>query len=663
MSSLPLISRAEKNTKYQKFRTDIQALRGFAVLIVLFYHAQICGFSAGFLGVDVFFVISGFLITGIVKKSIERGDFNVTNFYFRRAKRLLPAAYVTYIITALLAPFLLGSSQMQDFEAQLAGAVTFTSNVVLWLQSGYFDEAAIQKPLLHIWSLAIEGQFYFILPVMMVLLPRRLWKPVAGFLLMASLLLCLLLVQSYSSVAFYSLPTRGWELALGAFGALIIIGRSLERLLKFLFWPALAILLILPAVSIADFHPGPDAVLICLATLVIILRKHPLMLNNPLVKGLGWLGNISYSLYLVHWPIWAFLNSAWIGKVDSFNIPFFLRLELLGCSFILAWLLHRFIEEPFRRADIKLSRRVLGYMVSITLCIALIPFGINRAVAIEKDYAHARHINGGFGGDCDFRTEFSSIPECRNSDQPEILFWGDSLAMQLVTGVLGTKDGVPQIVQATKSVCGPFLGLAPTDEEYNEKWAESCIDFNDSVVAYLDKADSIQTVVLSSIFMLHLHENRKLVEKNYESGEYRVIQAGQARAMTGLKKTVDTVRSLGKKVIVVAPPPVNGVNIGLCLERLDMGLPVIGDENDCRQISINSWKKAYGPVLDFLAALQQDADVEVIHPGDYLCESGSCETFIGDTYIYSDGCHFSDDGAVLVANNMNLVEKIEMSSR
>ena len=288
-----------KTNQAINLRADIQALRGYAVLIVLFYHAKIGFLQAGYLGVDIFFVISGFLITRLVKNSLERGDFSFSEFYFRRAKRLLPAAYVTFFVTALLTPFFLSSSEMIDFRMQMLGAVTFIGNIVLWQQSGYFGGAAGLKPLLHVWSLAIEEQYYFILPAFLFFLPRRYWKPATAFVLVCSFALCLFLVQKKAAATFYLLPTGGGN-SICSVGALFTINGRWEKVLKLMFSPALAALLLLPTIKIAGYHPGPDAFLICLATLIVILRYHPLLLRGWIMGALGRIGDISYSLYLVH---------------------------------------------------------------------------------------------------------------------------------------------------------------------------------------------------------------------------------------------------------------------------------------------------------------------------------------------------------------------------
>ena len=298
-----------------KNREDIQALRGIAVLLVVLFHVRLNLLSAGYLGVDIFFVISGFLITSMVTNQIRRGSFSFGEFYFRRAKRLLPAAYTTFLITALLSMWLLTSQEFKQFTQQLWGAVTFTSNIVLWRQGSYFGGEAELKPLLHTWSLAIEEQYYLALPAALYFIPVRHWLKSVLLVLVASAVLCMAVMAWKPDVAFYMFPTRAWELAVGSLGVFLHRHPKTEIWARHLFWPALLLMLVLPVFPLSSKHPGIDAWLVCWATLVVILAQYPLMNRGRVVGVLARVGDWSYSLYLVHWPIFALASNVWVGDL------------------------------------------------------------------------------------------------------------------------------------------------------------------------------------------------------------------------------------------------------------------------------------------------------------------------------------------------------------
>lgn len=644
----------------KKFRADIQILRGFAVLLVVAYHADIPLVPAGYLGVDVFFVISGFLITRLIKDKIHADDFSISQFYFRRAKRLLPAAYVTFTAVTVLSPFFLASSEINDFRAQAAGAVSFTANFVLWRQSGYFGGEAELKPFLHIWSLAIEEQYYFILPALMLIIPHRLWKPSAVILLGASLALCLYMVSKNPSATFYLLPTRAWELAAGSVGALIAMKWQSGKLVKQLFWPSLVALITLPMVSIANFHPGPDAILICIATLIVILRNHESLPENYVTHAMSRVGDISYSLYLVHWPVFSFLNNSWVGDAPP---PFTLRLGCIALSVVLAFMLNHYIEEPMRRTSIRSPIRLVTGAAFASVALVLTVFLIAGSVQSERDYAEARRANYGMNAACEFKGDFSPLPECRNSDNPTLLVWGDSFAMHLVPGLLANTSKIPSIIQATRSACGPLIGTALI---YNGQsaLAEDCAEFNDSVLRYLKETSSITTVVLASPFSYYVDtaSQFKLLDRDKVSGEYLTIDQSVKTTVERLRSTVDAVRALGKKVVVVAPPPSGGFNSARCLERLDNDLPSLGETVGCR-ISQLTYMRDSRLVLQLLRKLPDEADVGVVSFDGYLCSAGFCETRINGKIVYRDAGHLSYEGSTLLATETKLLERISTLAR
>ena len=641
-----------------KFRTDLQAMRGFAVLIVVLQHANPAFLHAGYLGVDIFFVISGFLITGLVARDLTAGTFSFGEFYFRRAKRLLPAAYATFLATAVAAVFFLDAREWQDFTAQLAGAATWTANLVLWQQTGYFAGAAALKPLLHVWSLSVEEQFYLLLPAALVLLPRRWWLPgiVAAFA--GSLALYLAWTRTHPDAAFYLLPSRAWELALGCAAALVAPRPSVQAIAGGLRWPALFVLLLVPAAPLG-LSPPAAAVVVCLAASVLVVRPQGAAETSSPLRLLARVGDFSYSLYLVHWPVFAFLNNAHAAN-PGLGTPSTaeLGIAVLGSVFG-GWLLYRTVELPVRRARIMRSRRVLGLAVLATLALVAVPLGISaraRVVAKEVglDYAWLRRDNVGFSPACEFYRSFSPIPQCRNSARPQLLVWGDSFAMQLVPGIVASAPRLG-VLQATKSSCGPFLGIAQYTDGFPRAYAQNCLSFNQSVLDYIRATPSLRTVALSSAFYPYFDESRHLVVHD-ASGE-RDAQPDEAIAARTLRATIGAIRATGKRVVLVAPPPSNGFDYTHCLERRARGRTVFGSFGDC-SLPEAEYRASKGHVLAFLDRVSREAGVEVVSFDALLCDGSRCATEQDGTFLYRDEGHLSYDGARLLGRRMRLGERL-----
>ena len=477
-------------------RVDIQALRGIAVLYVIVYHAGFGFPKSGFLGVDIFFVISGYLITGMICRELDAGEFSILEFYWRRAKRLLPATYCTLFITAVLSVFALTQAEFSSFVSQLLGSLALISNVVLWYQTGYFDIAAQLKPLLHMWSLSIEEQFYLLWPALLIATPLRYRNLMISALLAASLISCFALVADYPSASFYLLPTRAWELLIGALGATWKpnLGARSERNVGIV---AAAVIFLLPALQLDPVHPRFDALLVCVATLAALWTSPAILRNNVVATALGKVGDISFSLYLVHWPLLALSRNMYLGP-----LPATLKLAVILLSFPLATAQYWLVENPIHRSRLRPTRAAILAICLGAIAIAAFPVYRMAGISHERSWAEARRPVTGFGGACDYKTAaFTHLAGCQSSEHPKIAVWGDSYAMQLVPGMQATDPGFG-IVQATRATCGPFFSVAPTQNPLFPP--ETCLGFNEAVRAYLVATPDIQYVVLSSPFAQYI---------------------------------------------------------------------------------------------------------------------------------------------------------------
>lgn len=335
------------------YKREIDGLRAMAVLPVMLFHAGFETFSGGFVGVDVFFVISGYLITTIILAELEQGKFSIVNFYERRARRILPALFLVMLVCIPFAWLWLLPSDMRDFSQSLVAVSVFASNILFWRESGYFDTAAELKPLLHTWSLALEEQYYVLFPLFLMLFWRlgKRWILVTlGIVFVVSLAVAQWAVYAKPAAAFYLLSTRGWELLIGAIAAFYLskakrkeFGKSVGEIGGWL-----GVVLILYAVfaySKATPFPGLYALVPTLGTILVILFATQQTTVGKFVgnKAFVGVGLISYSAYLWHQPIFAFARTYTFGQL-SMEITS----SLIFFSFFLAFLSFRYVETPFR---------------------------------------------------------------------------------------------------------------------------------------------------------------------------------------------------------------------------------------------------------------------------------------------------------------------------
>lgn len=336
----------------KNFRYDINGLRAYAVILVVLFHFGITGFAAGFIGVDIFFVISGFLMTSIVIKSLDKGNFSLLNFYLARGIRIVPALFLVSTIVLILGWFLVLPTDYKALAKHTLSSINFFSNIVYWRESGYFDTDSHNKALLHTWSLSVEWQFYLVFPIIVALLYKI--KKSRNFLLtffilgtIISFILSIIITAKNPSAGFFLLPTRAWEMLVG--GLIFFIPKEkvpYKKPLEFIGFFLIAISCYI--FSTDTLWPSYNAVLPVLGAFLILLAHQQ---NSIFTKGsvFQWLGNNSYSIYLWHWPIVFFLH--YFYKNDDY---IFITAGII-LSMILGWLSYTYIENPTRKKLSNLS--------------------------------------------------------------------------------------------------------------------------------------------------------------------------------------------------------------------------------------------------------------------------------------------------------------------
>ena len=457
------------------FRADIAGLRALAVLPIVLFHAGLSQLAGGFVGVDVFFVISGFLITGIIIRDVNQDSFSVLEFYRRRVARIFPALILVLAFTLAAGALWMLPNEMRDLGASSAAASLFTSNFYFLLTTDYFGGAAEAKPLLHTWSLAVEEQFYLFYPVMILLILKRLraWLSLIIFAVcLASFSLAVVVGQFRPELSFYMLPTRAWELGVGALIALNSFPKVAPRLRQGLAVLGLAMItLAIVVVRPNEFFPGPNALLPVLGTALLIAYGRDgftatLLSARPMV----WIGDISYSLYLWHWPIITLYRLHTGVELDLIETT-----GLTLVSIAAAALTRVAIEEPLRTRLTRLARIpvVIGGFSALVIVAGasaenfmrptvLKPISPNiQRLAAVADYRDTPDYTRQFRkGVCFIGSDTSQTFDrhCLATDpaRADWVVFGDSHAAQYWRAF---ADHWPErnVIQATASGCRPLL--------------------------------------------------------------------------------------------------------------------------------------------------------------------------------------------------------------
>lgn len=596
-----------------KYRPEIDGLRTIAVIPVVLYHAGFLSISGGFTGVDVFFVISGFLITKIIHQEAIEGRFSFIDFYERRFRRIMPALLAVIAFVVVGSIFLLLPSQLRQLPAQILGAIFFVANIVLWRQSGYFSTAAEEKPLLHTWSLGVEEQFYIFAPIFLILLIRfapKLVKPVLVLVTLASFAASVLMTPVSPAASFYLLPTRAWELAAGSIIALGILSPPKKRIVNEIL-SAVGLLIILAGMIFIDntmTFPGAVAALPVVGASLVILSGQGTLTGAALSWGpIRWVGLISYSLYLWHWPLIVFGRDAgWLGGTAS-------QVTVVALSIVVAALSWRFVETPFRDKKRFTRRRIMRGTVIGMLVTSVAAVGVfttdgwsNR---FSEEIVHFDRASGDvspFRSTCHRSHGLGAISDTCvfGDDDPKILVWGDSHGVELSYAL---SELIP-LRQVTYSACPPAMNYSPEIRPF-------CKQHNDEVLQFiLNSGSHVDTIILAARF-----------DTSIDLPEFR----------SGFAKAIERLTETGKRVIVVTQIP-----------RIDEDIPVYLARSGARTFPIEKFAPMHEQIMGYLS---QFPDLEIFDTFEAVCSTETCDLVLDGDPISFDDNHPSMSAARKIA--------------
>ncbi|MBV7395164.1 acyltransferase family protein [Mameliella sediminis] len=490
------------------YRGDIDGLRAVAVLAVVLYHFGL-PLSGGFVGVDIFFVISGFLIGGILWREYDAtGRIRLGNFYIRRFRRLAPAFFTMLLVTTALGWVILLPFEFREYGKAVIASTVYLSNVLFFRQAGYFDTASEDKPLLHTWSLAVEEQFYIFLPLALILLARWRWGLIGTLVACwaLSLAACILITPLSHTAAFYLFPFRAWELLSGVL--LAIWGHETRS--QWRGHPALSSVgLVMVAASIwfipaGPLFPGVLAIPPVLGTVLLLSSGTGANTVNRLLTHpwMRMIGLISYSLYLWHWPVFT-LASTLRGQMALVESMLWMAL-----SFGLAWLSWRFVEQPVRHARALSGRIVLAGMALASGAALALGAILFRTDGLPARFPSEAQVHIAASGD--FLQDWS---RCRIADSgpldgleicpigpegaPRLLVWGDSHVRAMKEGldVAAHEAGVPGII-LWRAGCPPLFGLRKVESAATPAQDTACRQANKQIRQALPALDSLDSILL-----------------------------------------------------------------------------------------------------------------------------------------------------------------------
>ncbi|NQV23341.1 MAG: acyltransferase [Rhodopirellula sp.] len=565
-----------------KYRPEIDGLRAIAVVLVILYHAESGWCPGGYMGVDVFFVISGYLITSIIRKEVAAGRFSLLNFYERRARRILPAFLVMLAIVLSVSLWIVLPSAFKGVGRSAAASALSVSNVLFWAEDDYFAAASEEKPLLHTWSLGVEEQFYVLLPLLVLVAGAgRRCTLVMAICGAASFALSAWQVRFAPTAAFFLLPSRAWELLLGSLLTAVPVPNASARIRNIVAFCGFgAIVWGSWAYSVETIFPGDSAFIPCVGAAAIIFGSPQGLVSKLLsCRPIVFAGRISYSLYLWHWPILVLARQWNIVPLDTFQ-----TLACITASFVVAILSWKYVEQPFRSRHLLASRRAVFSLSAAALAISFSAGSyIHFSNGVTQRFPeNVVQLDNGAYDRLAIQQEVTILKWEGDAGEtiygarvaPRIAVIGDSHANALGMALGAAAYRRHESVQLfSHSGVAPLAGLRFRSSPKAHEWV-------DATLKQICDRDSIQDVVLVGRWASAIHGHNTDFG-SYERGRSATPSiagrtAGQIVSTTeaiemfawGITETVNRLRAAGKRIVVVYPVPEVGYHVPRTLARI-----------------------------------------------------------------------------------------------
>jgi peptidoglycan/LPS O-acetylase OafA/YrhL len=663
-----------------EYRPEIDGLRAWAVLPVVLFHASLPGFSGGFIGVDIFFVISGYLITTILLTELNNDSFSIINFYERRARRILPALFVVVISCLPLAFIWMSPDQLLRFGKALVAVPTFISNFLFWQESGYFAEIAKETPLLHTWSLAVEEQYYIAIPMILWVLwyYTRKWIFVIFALgSIASFIIALQLHKYGSSTAFFFSMSRAWELGAGSLLALLNRnGLTSHRWGDFLTFTGLFLLTIgFVFIDEASVHPGYLTVIPVIGTALIIQFARAdgwiskTFLSNRLFNEIG---RMSYSLYLWHYPLFAFAHLYTQGELSPTVI-----LLLLVLTAVFAFASYRFVEKPLRNKT-KFGRAfIFTFAGTMSATVITLGFWLTSSNGLPSRYPDEvvkALTPEGLTNDCSWTSPLPEYPQIKvcafgdTSAKRKVVLWGDSHASATWAALNDSlKDKRLKGWYMSNNYCNRIVTLyeSSSASDNDIKQCQSSLEVMSKMLADAN----LSSIVIAIRWTYRLYPVEGAIGSyNFDNGEEGVesAMAGYSYALDkdgklsispedksrAMQDFIRYFEKFGANVIVQYPVPEVGWDVPSYLHKHYLNS---GELPKSLSTSFDRYKARNKFVIDNLDAVGKQDKLFRLYPQDVLCNTlvaDRCVAYLDGVTYYMDDDHVSKLGSTMLIDTI-----------